>query len=309
MRINRVRVLVVFGVASILTACAGVSANPVTANSTSPPTVEASRQTDASTMPHRVVVGTKADQFGTGYLDVATYNNSGIDIDLAKYISGKLFGDDDPYILPVSSESRERALNDGVIEFFAATYTILPDRQAKFYIAGPYLVTTQGVMIGPRSPRIDTLGNLSGKRVCVVGKSPDGKGSDSARVLTKNVPNAIPVEDTSYSACLKSLRDGNVDAFSTDLAILYGYLRNNPDMRVIKDAKIGNPIFYGVAFRKDTRSKPLCMKAAEAIKELVKTKLWDSYFDTNLPAYKADFPEYQTQIQPTNTQIDDNSCK
>lgn len=254
--------------------------------------------------PDRLVVGTKVDQFGTGYLDVSTYGYSGLDVDIAKYISEKLFNDRNPYILPVSSNTREAALSDGAIKFFAATYSILPERQKMFRIAGPYLVTAQGVMLGRRSPNIATVDDLSGKRVCVV-----GNGSQAANVLKKFVPGAAPVEDASYSACLNDLRNGNVDAFSTDLAILYGYASNanNSDTRVVKGLKIGNPIYYGIAF--GMKDWALCLRAARSIKDMVASKQWDSFFNLNLPAYRADFPEYQTRIQLTDKQVDDNSCK
>jgi glutamate transport system substrate-binding protein len=300
MRIGRVKILLALTVTFGLAACGGGS------TTLSPPTstAMATAQSPTPVTPERVVVGTKVDQFGTGYLDVSTYAYSGLDVDIAKYISERLFKDRDPYILPVSSNTREGALANGVIKFFVATYTILPERQKKFRIAGPYLVTAQGLMLGPRSPNIVTVGDLRGKRVCVV-----GSGSNSANVLKKFVPDATPVEDTTYSACLSNLRSGNVDAFSTDLALLYGYASNasNSDMRVVKNLKIGNPIYYGIAF--GIKDWELCQRAAEAIKDIVSSKQWDSFFKVNLPAYQADFPEYQTQIQPTDKQIDDNSCK
>jgi glutamate transport system substrate-binding protein len=302
MRIGEVKILLVVIVFFGLTACGGGSKKP------SPPMSAPGSATQspasAPVMPERVVVGTKVDQFGTGYLDVSTYGYSGLDVDIARYISGKLFNDNNPYILPVSSNTREVALIDGATNFIVATYTILPERQKTFRIAGPYLVTAQGVMLGRRSPNIATVGDLNGKRVCVV-----GYGSNAANVLKKYVPGAIPVEDTSHSACLSDLRNGNVDAFSTDLAILYGYASNlsNADMRVVKDLKIGNPIYYGIAFR--MKDWALCVRAIGAIKDMVSSKQWESFFDSNLPAYRADFPEYQTQIQPTDKQIDDNSCK
>lgn len=287
-----------------LAACGGDRAAPASPTPAPAPETVAVPQPSTTATPERVVVGTKADQFGTGFLDVSTYAYSGLDVDVARYVSEKLFQDKDPYILPVSSDTREVALADEAIRFFAATYTILPDRQAKFSLAGPYLVTAQGLMLGERSPDITKISELNGKLVCVV-----GAGSATAGVFSKFVPKALPVERPSYSACLDDLTHGNVDAFSADLAILYGYAGNPryAGLRVVKGLTVGNPIYYGVAFRRKDRE--LCLQAAEAIKEMVSSKRWDSFFNVNLPAYRADFPEYQTQVQPTNRQIDDNSCK
>jgi ABC-type amino acid transport substrate-binding protein len=66
------------------------------------------------------------DQYGTGYLDVnntdnsGNYNYSGFDVDIATYLSQKLFGQD-PVFLPVSSATREQDLANGAVRFFAAT--------------------------------------------------------------------------------------------------------------------------------------------------------------------------------------------
>jgi glutamate transport system substrate-binding protein len=300
MRIGGVMILAAVMVALSLTACSDDSPDLPSVV----PISSAARQPSASAAPAQVVVGTKVDQFGTGYLDVSTYNYSGLDVDIARYISSMIFHDAEPYIMPVSSNTREPALGAGAIKFFAATYTILPERQKKFRIAGPYLVTAQGVMLGPHSPKIEKLDDLNDKRVCVV-----GDGSNTEEVLIKFAKNAIPVRNASYSACLIDLRKGNVDAFSADLAILYGYIGdpNNRDMRVVKDVKIGNPIFYGIAFR--SADQGYCLMAAEAIKEMIRSKQWENFFSNDLRVYREIFPEYQTQIQPTEKQITDNSCK
>jgi ABC-type amino acid transport substrate-binding protein len=159
-------------------------------------------------------------------------------------------------------------------------------------------------MLGQRSPEIVKLDDLNGKRVCVV-----GEGSNTEEVLKKFAKDAIPVRGTSYSACLEDLRKGNVAAFSADLAILYGYVGdpNNKDMRVVKDVKIGNPIYYGIAF--EGADQEHCLRAAEAIKEMIRSKQWDIFFSNDLRVYRDNFSEYQTQIQPTEKQVADNSCK
>lgn len=254
-----------------------------------------------------LTIGVKVDQYGTGYLDVRTYTYEGFDVDVANYMASALFNDQTPYFLPVSSDTREAALASCAVRFFVATYTTLPGRQKEFDIAGPYLVTFQGVMLGPHSPSITGLSGLDHRRVCVA-----GKGSQSENVLRQNVPKAIPVAVDSYSTCLKQLRRGNVDAFSTDLAILYGYLSDpsNSDLRIVKGVTIGDPIFYGIAFRKSDHA--LCLRARDAIKAMIssQSQQWDSDLDksTDLPDYVADQGLYPAGLKPSAQQIDDNSC-
>jgi glutamate transport system substrate-binding protein len=255
------------------------------------------------------VVGVKVDQYGTGYLDVnnsdslGNYNYTGFDVGIATYLSQKLFGQD-PAFLPVSSATRETYLADGAVRFFAATYTIDQGRQKEFDLAGPYLVTAQGVMVGPHSPPITSLLDLNGKTVCVV-----GNGSESESILTQFVPSAHAEPANDYSDCLNELRDNDVQAFSTDLAILYGYMEQpgNAGLRVVPGVTMGNPIFYGVAFRKSDYT--LCMAAAAQIKALADSDEWDSFFTSDLGDYASDVSDYQAEVKPTDQEIKDNSCK
>lgn len=255
------------------------------------------------------VVGVKVDQFGTGYLDVnnsdnqGNYNYTGFDIDIARYLSDHLFGQD-PVFLPVSSATRETDLENGAVRFFVATYTIDQPRQAKFDLAGPYLDTAQGVMVGPHSPPIRALSDLNKMTVCVV-----GNGSESEQILEKYAPQAVPEPANDYSDCLNELRDNDVQAFSTDQAILYGYMQQpgNSGLRVVPGVIMGNPIFYGVAFRKSDHA--LCLKAAAWLTSLVRSGQWGAFFNNDLGDYAGGVGDYQAEVQPTPAQVTDNSCK
>jgi glutamate transport system substrate-binding protein len=283
---------------AILSSCMPSTPTPV--DSTAHP---AASPAPSCTSSSALVVGVKVDQFGTGYLDVRNYSYQGFDVDIADYISGALFGNSNPYFLPVSSDTRESVLASCAIRFFAATYTTLPGRQKEFDVVNPYMVTYQGVMLGPHSPQIRTLSDLTGKRVCVV-----GNGSATMQVLQENVPHAIPKQVDAYSTCLTQLRAGDVDAFSTDLAILYGYLTDpaNSSLHIVKGLTIGNPIYYGIAFRKSDHS--LCLRAATAIKTMITSKQWATDLGSDLPDYVADQNLYPDPLQPTAQEIDQNSC-
>jgi glutamate transport system substrate-binding protein len=265
------------------------------------PTPPASSST-ASGSP--VIVGIKVDQFGTGYLDIAHYRYSGFDVSTARYLAHALLGVDDPYFLPVSSQTREPTLTNGAIRFFAATYTMTAQRAAQFDLAGPYLVTTQGVMVGAHSPAIHTPNDLKGRRVCV-----NGKKSLSEDVLVQHIAGVIPVEEDDYHACLDDLRNGNVDAFSTDSAILYGYAGDpaNRDLHVVHGLTVATDIMYGVAFRKSDHE--LCLRAKDAIKQLLRDTWWDDTFKNDLPVYASDYFDYQTSLKPTANMVEQFSCK
>jgi glutamate transport system substrate-binding protein len=299
---RRLRTVTVAAFAAVVvSACTSGSTVPtVTAPTAARPAASAAGSCTSSSA---VVVGVKVDQFGTGYLDVRNYSYQGFDVDIADYVSGALFGNANPYFLPVSSDTREQVLASCAIRFFAATYTTTPQRQQVFDVANPYLVTFQGVMVKPGGPKISTVADLDGKRVCVA-----RNGSLTEQVLRQNVPLAIPVAVASYSDCLTELLDGNVDAFSTDLAILYGYLtdRANSGLQIVKGLTIGDPIYYGIAFRKSDHA--LCLRAAAAIKAMIASKQWAADVNSELPTYVADQGLYPGPLQPTDQEIDQNSC-
>jgi len=307
--ISTITVVLAAAVTTACTSAAGTASEPappappqatVSKVSAQPQPSPSAGCTSSSTL----VVGVKVDQYGTGYLDVRNYSYAGFDVDVATYLSSTLFNDSDPYFLPVSSDTREQALASCAIRFFAATYTISPLRQAEFAVAGPYLVTYQGIMLGPHSPRITTVSQLDGRRVCVV-----GGGSETQSVLNEFVPQAIAEPVQTYSGCLTELRNGDVDAFSTDLAILYGYLTDpaNSGLRVVPGVVIGDPIYYGIAFRKSDHL--ICLRAVTAIEEMIRTKQWQADLDTDLPNYVNSQALYPSPLQPTNQEIAANSCR
>jgi len=227
-----------------------------------------------------------------------------LDAEIAKYVYQGLFNRDDPYFLPVSSQTREGALIDGAVRFFTATFTMTSERAEKFDLAGPYLLTKQGVMVTKDRYDIQTLDDLKGKKVCV-----NTGGALPGRILKEKVPKAIQVIKDTYGECLKTLRTGDADAFSTDLAILYGYAghRDNSDLKVLPDITVEDNIMYGVAFRKSDHD--LCLKAKDLIKETIREGIWDNHFSNTLPKYKNDYPNYQTAIRPTEGMIETNSCQ
>jgi glutamate transport system substrate-binding protein len=292
-----------------LAACTSEGSASVTPRPTASraPSPQSTAATSAScTSSSALVIGVKVDQYGTGYLDVRNYSYSGFDVAIAGKIASAVFHVNLPYFLPVTSDTREEALSSCAVRFFVATYTSDTQRQQEFDIAAPYLVTFQGVMVGPKSPRIQTAGDLNGKTVCTV-----GGGSEAASILMRYAPRSIPVMRPTYSDCLSLLRQGDVEAFSTDLAILYGYLNDPADagshLSIVANLTLGNPIFYGVAFRKSDHQ--LCLAAANEIKALVDDGVWPGIFSANLGNYNVGQWSTGLSPEPTDQEIQDNSCK
>lgn len=163
-------------------------------------------------------VGTKFDQplFGLKGLDG---NPVGFDVEIAKIIAGKLgIPADKITYTETPSRIREEVIQNAQVDVVVATYTINDARKEKVSFAGPYYVAGQDLMVKADNTAItgpDTLRG-AGARVCSV------TGSTPAKNIEQYVDPANIVLFDVYSKCADALRNGQVEAVTTDNVILLG---------------------------------------------------------------------------------------
>lgn len=189
-------------------------------------------------------IGVKADQPGLG-LKLPDGSFAGFDVDVARYVAAKLgVRPDHITFVPVTSATRETALENGSVDMVFATYSITPERETIVAFGGPYYVAHQDTMVRASDTTIRSVHDLKGKRLCAVA------GSNSWKRVTQelNIP-AVLVPAASYSACVAMLQDGKIDAVSTDDLILAGFAA-----RAGTAVRIVNAPFsyerYGIGIRK-----------------------------------------------------------
>ncbi len=171
----------------------------------------------------KLVVGVKFDQPLFGLKDPTTGKVEGFDVEIAKIIA-KALGKDESQIdfQETVSKVREDVIVNGQRDYVVATYTINDDRKTKVGFAGPYYVAGQDVMVKKGDTSITGKESLDGKKVCTaVGSTPEKR----LREETK----AEVVTFEKYSECAEALRDGRVDAVSTDNVILLGLIQQSDD--------------------------------------------------------------------------------
>src|SRR6188508_452225 len=159
-----------------------------------------------------IVIGTKFDQPGLG-LKNPDGTMSGFDVDVAKYVAKDLgFNEDKIEWKESPSGQRETLIQNDQVKFIAATYSITDARKEKVDFAGPYLTTGQSLLV--RSDNTDITGPESlngGKKLCsVTGSTP------AQRVKEKYAQDVQLQEFDTYSACVEALRNGAIDAVTTD---------------------------------------------------------------------------------------------
>ncbi|MEU4095355.1 glutamate ABC transporter substrate-binding protein [Streptomyces sp. NPDC026673] len=192
----------------------------------------------------KLVIGVKADQPNLGYQDLGTKKYSGFDIEIAKMIAADLgFDESKIEFKTIQSANRETAISGGQVDYYVGTYTINDERKKSVSFAGPYFVAGQDLLV-KKGSAIKSTDDLKGKKVC------SATGSTSIQRIKDGGYGAEPVEYDSYSLCVQNLLSGQVDAVTTDDAILKGYAAQDPANLEV----VGKPFSeenYGVGLLKD----------------------------------------------------------
>jgi glutamate transport system substrate-binding protein len=192
-----------------------------------------------------ITIGTKFDQPGFGLLNPQTQEPEGFDVEIGKLIAAKLGIDaDDITWTETVSANREPFIQNGQVDIVVATYTINDTRKQVVDFAGPYYEAGQDIMVASGNPEgIEGPDDLAGKRVCSV------EGSTPAQNIRDNYPEAQLVTYDVYSKCADDLKNGNVQAVTTDNVILTGLVAGSPDDFEL----VGNPFTqepYGIGLTK-----------------------------------------------------------
>jgi glutamate transport system substrate-binding protein len=250
MRITRYAAgLAAFGI--VLTGCASEAGNQA-AEETAANTAEVEDVTfDAGTTMAElneagaITVGTKFDQPGFGLLNPRTQEPEGFDVEIAKLVAAKLGIEADNITWTETvSANREPFIQNGQVDIVVATYTINDKRKEVIDFAGPYYEAGQDIMVAKGNPEdISGPEDLAGKTVCSV------EGSTPAQNIRDNFPEAQLTTYDVYSKCADDLKNGNVQAVTTDNVILTGLVAGSPDDFEL----VGNPFTeepYGIGLTK-----------------------------------------------------------
>ena len=209
-------------------------------------------------------VGLKFDLPAFSAKDATTGRIEGFDAEIGRLIAADIFGDRSENrvsFVEVVSKDREEAIRSGNVDIVVSTYTMTPERQKLVAFAGPYYVAGQDILVRRSNTDITGVDSLAGRKACSV----DGSTS------VANVRRLAPTADTSitfdrYSLCVAALLDGQVDAVTTDDAILLGFLRQDPDrLRLVGRPFTTEP--YGIGMKLEatnlrTRVNSVLTKAA-----------------------------------------------
>jgi glutamate transport system substrate-binding protein len=228
MRVNRATAVLAAAALSLsLAACGGDDDDADTGTDTAAPTEqdfeEGSRMAELQQQ-GSITIGTKFDQplFGLQNLEGEP---EGFDVEVAKLIAARLgISEDSIEWVETVSANREPFLEQGQVDMVVATYTINETRDEVIDFAGPYFQAGQDILVAAGNPEgIEGEDDLAGKTVCSV------SGSTPAGYIEENQPEAELVLFDVYDRCVDALKNGQVQAVTTDNVILAGYAAEEPD--------------------------------------------------------------------------------
>ncbi|MDF1555852.1 MAG: transporter substrate-binding domain-containing protein [Deferrisomatales bacterium] len=157
-----------------------------------------------------LVVGVKYRVPPFGFLDDATGELVGFDVDVAKAIASKLGVK--LKLQPVDQKSRIPLLLDGSVDLVAANVTPNPDTGMVVAFSEVYLTTGVGFLT--RTGTVKSIGDLDRKKIAV------GKGTVAELAVGDSLSGATAVPFEDYRPALEALTDGSVDAGAGDISIL-----------------------------------------------------------------------------------------
>ena len=220
----------------------------------------------------RLIVGVDQNTDLFGYRNPATAQLEGFDIDIAREMARAIFGDPDRIQLRVVNASeRESVLQSGEVDMVVRTYSITCARKKLVDFSTVYYYANQRIL-SAKGSGIDSAAALSGKRVCAV------SGTTSMSALFALNPKPKLFSAATWTDCLVMLQQGQVDAVSTDDAVLEGLAKQDPNVDVVGDSIAKEP--YGIGIR--IENSDLVRFVNGVLEQMRDNGTWQRLYDARL---------------------------
>ncbi|WP_158886324.1 glutamate ABC transporter substrate-binding protein [Amycolatopsis anabasis] len=222
----------------------------------------------------KLTIGIRFDQPGLAERTVDG-RQVGFDVDVARFVAGELgVKAKDITWRETSAATRENDLTSGAVDLIVAAYSITDRRKQVVAFAGPYFTTGQDLLVRLSSTDITGPEVLNGRKLCSV------TGSTPAQKVKDRFAQAVQlVEYPRYPDCVTALLAGQVDAVTTDAAILAGYAAQNPELLRL----VGHPFSterYGIGLRLGDPEGQA--KLNDAIRKMISTGVWLNSLKANI---------------------------
>ncbi len=225
-------------------------------------------------------VGFDAEYPPYGYLDMATNDYTGFDLELAQELCNRR-----GWTLvkkPINWDNKDAEIDSGSIDCIwnGMTYT---GREADYTWSDPY-VNNYIVIAVMADSDINKAEDLAGKIVITQSGSSALTALESAELVQLRNTFASLEQNPSYNTCFTDMEAGAVDAIAVDIGVARYQMRNNPDKFRILDEPIATEQ-YAIAFKLGNES--LRDQVQETYDEMLADgtvmKIAQNYADDSLP--------------------------
>lgn len=188
----------------------------------------------------RLVVGLDIGSNLFSFRDPITGEITGFDVDIAGEVARDVFGNPAAVEYRIlSSADRITALQNNTVDIVVKTMSITCERRKLVNFSTAYFTAFQRIL-APRESAIAGPADLSGKRVCVA------RGTTSLNRVQEITPPPTVVAVVTWADCLVALQQREVDAVSTDDAILAGLVAQDPYLHIIGPDMSEQPCGIGI---------------------------------------------------------------
>ncbi|MEX0580533.1 MAG: glutamate ABC transporter substrate-binding protein [Mycobacterium sp.] len=235
----------------------------------------------------RLLVGLDIGSNLFSFRDPVTGEITGFDVDIAGEVARDIFGKSSAVEYRIlSSADRITALQTNAVDIVVKTMTITCERREKVNFSTPYFIAYQRIL-APRTSAISGPEDLSGKRVCVA------RGTTSLQTVRQIDPPPTIVTVVTWADCLVALQQHDVDAVSTDDAILAGLVAQDPYLHIVGPNMAEEP--YGIGI--NLTNTPLVRFVNATLDRIRNDGTWDTLYRRWLtvlgPAPSPPTPRYQ----------------
>lgn len=282
MDMNRRQFIQVFGLAALGIAGAGSLAG--CGGNAGSGSSDTSSKLEAIKSRGKLKAGVKKDVIGYGYLNTATNEYEGLEIDLCYQIAAAVLGvsyDEAKEqklveFTDVTPKTRGPLIDNDQLDIICATYTITDERKKSWDFSTPYRTDHVGILV-KKAAGMKSMADLDGR---IIGVSQGSTTKDLVSEMLKDQGvDATPSfqEFPDYPSIKSALDAGNIDAFAMDRSTLKAY--------TIEDCELLQPEIefgaqdYGIATKKGS---DLSKTVDDTVNELLENgwldeeiKAWD----------------------------------
>jgi glutamate transport system substrate-binding protein len=176
----------------------------------------------------KIVIGVKYDVPLFGLLDPISRRVDGFDIAVGKEIARALgLSESQIEFVEAVTANRIPFLIEDKVDLIISTFTITEARKQEVDFSRPYYKAGQSILVKRDNTTIRGVADLNGRSVCAQA------GSTSERNVMEKAPQAQLLPLQVISACVSAMKDGRVDAVSTDDIQLAGFASLDRDLKLV----------------------------------------------------------------------------